>query len=52
VTGRGAEVRGLEVPKSRCPHAPTPLLVPKTPVHYNIGHLAVAEGDTVSPDEA
>ncbi|MDX1630685.1 MAG: Sec-dependent nitrous-oxide reductase [Thermoanaerobaculia bacterium] len=25
-------------------------LVQKTPVHYNIGHLAVAEGDTVSPD--
>jgi nitrous-oxide reductase len=22
----------------------------KLPVHYNIGHLAVAEGDTVSPD--
>ncbi|MEZ6235159.1 MAG: Sec-dependent nitrous-oxide reductase [Phycisphaerales bacterium] len=25
-------------------------LVGKTSVHYNIGHLAVAEGDTVSPD--
>jgi nitrous-oxide reductase len=25
-------------------------LVTKTPVHYNIGHLAAAEGDTVSPD--
>jgi nitrous-oxide reductase len=25
-------------------------LVHKTPVHYNIGHLAAAEGDTVSPD--
>lgn len=25
-------------------------LVQKTPVHYNIGHLAAAEGDTVSPD--
>jgi len=25
-------------------------LVQKTPVHYNIGHLGVAEGDTVSPD--
>jgi nitrous-oxide reductase len=25
-------------------------LVTKTPVHYNIGHLAAAEGDTISPD--
>ncbi|MDW8098663.1 MAG: Sec-dependent nitrous-oxide reductase [Anaerolineae bacterium] len=25
-------------------------LVSKLPVHYNIGHLAAAEGDTVSPD--
>lgn len=25
-------------------------LVQKTPVHYNVGHIAVAEGDTVSPD--
>lgn len=25
-------------------------LVTKTSVHYNIGHLAAAEGDTVSPD--
>ena len=25
-------------------------LVDTIPVHYNIGHLAVAEGDTVSPD--
>ncbi len=25
-------------------------LVQKTPVHYNIGHLGTAEGDTVSPD--
>ena len=25
-------------------------LVAKTPVHYNIGHLLTAEGDTVSPD--
>jgi nitrous-oxide reductase len=25
-------------------------LVTKTPVHYNIGHLSTAEGDTVSPD--
>lgn len=25
-------------------------VVEKTPIHYNIGHLAVAEGDTVSPD--
>lgn len=25
-------------------------LVTKTPVHYNIGHLVTAEGDTVSPD--
>jgi nitrous-oxide reductase len=25
-------------------------LVQKVPVHYNIGHLTVAEGDTVSPD--
>ena len=24
-------------------------LVDKVPVHYNIGHLATAEGDTVSP---
>ena len=25
-------------------------VIEKIPVHYNIGHLAVAEGDTVSPD--
>ena len=25
-------------------------LVEKIPVHYNIGHIAAAEGDTVSPD--
>ncbi|NIP13690.1 MAG: hypothetical protein GWM88_02670, partial [Pseudomonadales bacterium] len=25
-------------------------LVQKTNVHYNVGHLAAAEGDTVSPD--
>ncbi|MEX2217558.1 MAG: Sec-dependent nitrous-oxide reductase [Phycisphaerales bacterium] len=25
-------------------------LITKTPVHYNIGHLCAAEGDTVSPD--
>lgn len=25
-------------------------VVEKIPVHYNVGHLAVAEGDTVSPD--
>lgn len=25
-------------------------LVSKTPVHYNVGHLLTAEGDTVSPD--
>lgn len=25
-------------------------LVTKTPVHYNVGHIATAEGDTVSPD--
>ncbi|MBZ0112010.1 MAG: Sec-dependent nitrous-oxide reductase [Thermoanaerobaculia bacterium] len=25
-------------------------LVQKIPVHYNVGHIAVAEGDTVSPD--
>ncbi|MEQ9207587.1 MAG: Sec-dependent nitrous-oxide reductase [Phycisphaerales bacterium] len=25
-------------------------LVQKTPVHYNIGHLGAAEGDTVDPD--
>ena len=25
-------------------------LVHKTPVHYNVGHIALAEGDTVSPD--
>ena len=26
-------------------------LIEKIPVHYNIGHLAIAEGDTVSPDD-
>jgi len=26
-------------------------LVDKIPVHYNIGHLAITEGDTVSPDD-
>jgi nitrous-oxide reductase len=32
-------------------HKQTPWkLVTKTPVQYNIGHLAAAEGDTVSPD--
>ncbi len=32
-------------------HAEQPWkLVAKTPVHYNIGHLCAAEGDTVSPD--
>ncbi len=25
-------------------------LVEKIPVHYNVGHIAMAEGDTVSPD--
>lgn len=25
-------------------------MVHKTPVHYNVGHIACAEGDTVSPD--
>ncbi|HED53605.1 MAG TPA: Sec-dependent nitrous-oxide reductase [Phycisphaerales bacterium] len=25
-------------------------LVHKTPVHYNVGHIGAAEGDTVSPD--
>jgi nitrous-oxide reductase len=25
-------------------------LIAKLPVHYNVGHIAVAEGDTVSPD--
>lgn len=25
-------------------------LVHKTPVHYNVGHIGTAEGDTVSPD--
>ncbi len=25
-------------------------LVTKTPVHYNVGHIGCAEGDTVSPD--
>ncbi len=25
-------------------------LVQKTPVHYNVGHISAAEGDTVSPD--
>jgi nitrous-oxide reductase len=25
-------------------------LVQKTPIHYNVGHLGAAEGDTVSPD--
>lgn len=34
------------------PGTPEPdwTLVQKTPVHYNVGHLAAAEGDTVSPD--
>ncbi|MBI5287578.1 MAG: Sec-dependent nitrous-oxide reductase [Chloroflexi bacterium] len=26
-------------------------LVDKIPVHYNIGHLAITEGDTVTPDD-
>ncbi len=26
-------------------------LIETIPVHYNIGHLAIAEGDTVSPDD-
>ncbi|MFG0314232.1 MAG: cytochrome C, partial [Phycisphaerales bacterium] len=34
---------------SRSPE-PDWTLVHKTPVHYNVGHIAVAEGDTVSPD--
>jgi nitrous-oxide reductase len=25
-------------------------LVHKTPIHYNVGHIGIAEGDTVSPD--
>ena len=25
-------------------------MIEKIPMHYNIGHLAAAEGDTVSPD--
>ncbi len=34
------------------PGTPEPdwTLVHKTPVHYNVGHIGVAEGDTVSPD--
>ncbi len=34
------------------PQTPEPdwTLVHKTPVHYNVGHIAAAEGDTVSPD--
>lgn len=34
------------------PGTPEPdwTLVTKTPVHYNVGHIGVAEGDTVSPD--
>ncbi|MCA9276987.1 MAG: Sec-dependent nitrous-oxide reductase [Phycisphaerales bacterium] len=34
------------------PLSPEPdwTLVQKTPVQYNVGHIAVAEGDTVSPD--
>ncbi|MBN4082618.1 Sec-dependent nitrous-oxide reductase [Phycisphaeraceae bacterium AH-315-B13] len=34
------------------PGTPEPdwTLVHKTPVHYNVGHIGAAEGDTVSPD--
>ena len=34
------------------PGTPEPdwTLVNKTPVHYNVGHIGAAEGDTVSPD--
>ncbi len=35
--------------KYKAPEAPW-TLVSKLPVHYNIGHLASAEGDTVNPD--
>src|SRR3989338_3258931 len=35
--------------KYQAPEGPWKL-VGKTPVHYNIGHLAAAEGDTVNPD--
>jgi len=35
--------------KFKAPEKPW-TLVSKTPVHYNIGHLAAAEGDTVNPD--
>ncbi len=35
--------------KFRAPEGPWKL-VGKLPVHYNVGHIASAEGDTVSPD--
>jgi len=35
--------------KYKAPEKPW-TLVGKVPVHYNIGHIAAAEGDTVSPD--
>jgi nitrous-oxide reductase len=35
--------------KYKAPEAPWKL-VASTPVHYNVGHIAAAEGDTVSPD--
>jgi nitrous-oxide reductase len=35
--------------KYKAPESPWKL-VAKTPIHYNVGHIAAAEGDTVSPD--
>jgi nitrous-oxide reductase len=35
--------------KYKAPEAPW-TLVATVPVHYNVGHIAAAEGDTVSPD--
>lgn len=37
-------------PKAGVPEDEAFQLVDKIPVHYNIGHLVTAEGDTVSPD--
>ncbi len=37
-------------PKAGVPEGEAFKLVDKIPVHYNIGHLAAAEGDTVAPD--
>jgi nitrous-oxide reductase len=37
-------------PKAGVPEGEAFTLVDKIPVHYNIGHLVAAEGDTVAPD--